>query len=179
MSNRILVTYATRAGSTIEVAAAIGETLSGNGIMVDVRPVKERPSVQDYQAVVIGSAIRMGNWLPEAVNFVKDNQAPLSRVPTAFFSVHMLNRGEDEVSRQARQAYTAVVRQILTPVDEAFFSGKMDYNRLSFLDRTIAKAVEKQTNSRPGDFRDWERIRAWAQALLSVFSVVRVPDSDM
>lgn len=118
-----------------------------------------------YQAVVIGSAIRMGNWLPEAVNFVKDNRAQLSRKPTAFFTVHMLNRGADEASRQARQAYTAAVRQILTPVDEVFFLGKMDYNRLSFLDRTIAKAVEKQTNSRAGDFRDWEKTRSWAQGL--------------
>ena len=51
-----------------------------------------------------------GNWLPEAVNFVKDNQVQLSRVPTAFFTVYMLNRGEDEASRQARQAYTAAAR---------------------------------------------------------------------
>lgn len=165
MTDRILVTYATRAGSTVEVAAAIGEALSGRGFSVDVKPVKEKPPVEGYQAVVIGSAIRMGNWLPAAVNFIKDNQAQLSRVPTAFFTVHMLNRGEDEASRQARQAYTATVRQILAPVDEAFFSGKMDYSRLSFLDRTIAKAVEKQTDSRAGDFRDWGKIRAWAQGL--------------
>jgi menaquinone-dependent protoporphyrinogen oxidase len=179
MSNRILVTFATRAGSTVEVAAAIADTLKRNGFAVDVRPVKEKPSVQGYQSVVIGSAIRMGNWLPEAVNFVKDDQAQLGRIPIAIFSVHMLNRGEDEDSRQARQAYTAVVRQVLTPVDEAFFSGKMDYSRLSFLDRTIAKAVERQTNSHPGDFREWEKIRVWAQALIPIFSVVRAPYGDI
>jgi menaquinone-dependent protoporphyrinogen oxidase len=172
MPNRILVTYATRAGSTVEVAAAIGEALSGNGITVDVRPIKEKPSVQGYQAVVIGSAIRMGNWLPEAVNFVKDKRAQLSRIPTAFFTVHMLNRGEDEASRLARQAYTAAARQVLTPVDEAFFSGKMDYSRLSFLDRTIAKAVEKQAGSLPGDFRDWEKIRSWARNLYPMLAPV-------
>lgn len=173
MTNRILVAYATRAGSTIEVAAAIGEALSQRGFSVDVKPVKEKPSVDGYQAVVVGSAIRMGSWLPEAVNFIKDNQAQLSRIPTAIFTVHMLNRGEDETSRQARQAYTAAVRQVLSPVDEAFFSGKMDYSRLSFLDRTIAKAVEKQTDSRAGDFRDWEKIRSWAQELyLDLESVI-------
>jgi menaquinone-dependent protoporphyrinogen oxidase len=74
MTNRILVTYATRAGSTVEVAAAIGETLRGSGFSVDVKPVKEKPSVEGYQAVVVGSAIRLGSWLPEAVNFVKNNQ---------------------------------------------------------------------------------------------------------
>jgi menaquinone-dependent protoporphyrinogen oxidase len=172
MTNRILVAYATRAGSTVEVAAAIGEALSGRGFLVDVKPVKEKPSVEGCQAVVIGSAIRMGSWLPEAVNFVKNNQAQLCRIPTALFTVHMLNRGEDEASCQARQAYTAAVRQVLTPVDEVFFNGKMDYSRLSFLDRTIAKAVEKQTDSRAGDFRDWEKIRAWAQGLYPMLASV-------
>jgi menaquinone-dependent protoporphyrinogen oxidase len=173
MPNRILITYATRAGSTVEVAAAIGNVLARRGFSVDVKPVKEKPSVEGYQALVVGSAICMGSWLPEAVNFVKDNQAQLSRIPTTFFTVHMLNRGEDETSRQARQAYTAAVRQVLRPVDEAFFSGKMDYSRLSFLDRTIAKAVEKQTDSRPGDFRDWVIIRSWANELyLDLESVI-------
>jgi menaquinone-dependent protoporphyrinogen oxidase len=172
MPNRILIAYAARAGSTVEVASAIGEVFSQRGFSVDVKPVKEKPPLEGYQAVVVGSAIRMGSWLPEALDFVKDNQAQLSCIPTAIFTVHMLNRGEDEANRQARQAYTAAVRQALGLVDEAFFSGKMDYSRLSFLDRTIAKAVEKQTDSHPGDFRDWEKIRSWAQSLYPMLAPV-------
>ncbi len=80
----------------------------------------------------------------------------------------MLNRGDDETSRQARQAYTAPVRQILTPQAEVFFAGKTDYARLCFLDRTIARAVAKSTNSGEGDCRNWDAIRAWAQSLLPI-----------
>jgi len=165
MNKRILITYATRAGSTIEVAAAIGEVLRSRGFEVDIKPVKENPCVESYQAVIMGSAIRMSNWLPEAVEFIKNNRWQLRQIPTAFFTVHMLNRDDSETSRQARQAYTASVRQMLKPVDEVFFEGSMDYSKLKFLDRTIAQAVEKQTNAKEGDFRDWTRIRAWAQIL--------------
>jgi len=147
MNKRILVTYATRAGSTVEVAAAIGETLAKRGFAVDVKPVKAKPSLDGYQAVVLGSAIRIGSWLPEMMDFIKQHQPTLGALPTALFSVHMLNTADDDTSRTARAAYTAPARQLLTPAAEAFFAGKMDYARLSFLDRVIAKAVEGSTGA--------------------------------
>ncbi len=165
MNKHILVTYATRAGSTAEVATVIGEVLRARGFDVDVTPVKERPTVEGYQAAVIGSAIRMSNWLPEIVEFVRNNRAPLSRIPAAIFTVPMLNRDGSETSRRARQAYTAPIHQILNPTDEVFFDGRMDYSKLKFLDRAMAKAVEKQTNTKEGDFRDWNKIRGWAQTI--------------
>jgi menaquinone-dependent protoporphyrinogen IX oxidase len=76
----------------------------------------------------------------------------------------MLNAGDDETSRAARQAYTAPVRELLPSVDEVFFKGKLDYKTLSFLDRLIAKAVETPDNP-PGDFRDWNQIRDWSQSI--------------
>ncbi|MBE0684542.1 MAG: flavodoxin, partial [Anaerolineaceae bacterium] len=60
MSNRILVAYATKAGSTAEIAAKIGEHLSARGFSVDVINVKSKPDPKDYQAVILGSCIRMG-----------------------------------------------------------------------------------------------------------------------
>lgn len=161
----ILVTYATRAGSTVEVADAIGQTLSASGATVDVKPIKGVTSPGGYDAVVIGSAIRMGSWLPEAVDYIKKNQTVLNRMPTAFFTVHVLNRDDSEASRQARLAYTAAVRALVTPKAETFFAGKMDYAKLSFLDRMIAQAVAKSTNSAEGDYRDWVGIRNWAGGL--------------
>ncbi len=162
---KILVTFATRTGSTADVAETIGQTLSADGAVVDVKAVKSVTELKVYDAVVVGSAIRMGQWLPEAVEFVKKNQALLSKIPTAFFTVHLLNRDDSEASRLARQAYTAPVRQILAPQAQVFFDGKMDYARLSFIDRTIAKTVAKSTNSGEGDYRNWDVIRRWAREL--------------
>ena len=70
-NGQILVLYATHTGSTVGVSSAIGETLGTLGFSVDVKPVKENPSTIGYQAVVIGSAVNGGKWLPEAVAFVK------------------------------------------------------------------------------------------------------------
>lgn len=163
MNKRILITYATRAGSTVEVAAAIGETLAARGFEAEVKPIKEKPSLEGYQAVLVGSAIRMGNWLPEAVEFVKDNQTALNQMPVALFTVHMLNREDDEESHANRMAYLKDVRPLLKPVEEIFFAGRFDMSRLSFLDRMISKAVKAVDE----DCRDWDRIRGWAQTVFA------------
>jgi menaquinone-dependent protoporphyrinogen oxidase len=167
MSKRVLVTYATRAGSTVEVVSAISEVLAARGFSVEIQPVKHNPQVKEYQAVVIGSAIRMNSWLPEAMDFIKRHQTDLNEIPTVIFTVHILNTGEDETSRVSRPAYTIPVRELLSPIDEAFFAGKIDYSNLSFFDRALAQADEKNTGALASDFRNWDKIRAWAQTILA------------
>lgn len=164
VENRILITYATRAGSTVEIAAAIGKSLSEKGFRVDVEPVEDMPSLEGYQAVIMGSAIRMGSWLPEAIEYVEINQYVLERMPVALFTVHMLNTGDDEESRNNRFAYLSKVRPMLNDPEEVYFEGKMDFSRLSFLDRMIAKMVD----SVEADHRDWERINNWIPDCLAV-----------
>jgi len=165
MKQKILVTYATRAGSTVEVASAIGEVLANRGYTVDVKSVKEKPILTGYQSVILGSAIRMGSWLPEMTDFIKANQSILKSLPVAIFTAHMLNTGEDAESRAKRSAYTTPIHQLLAPCAEAFFWGKMDYDTLSFFDRLMAQAVEKQTGSPTGDHRDWNQIRGWSETI--------------
>jgi menaquinone-dependent protoporphyrinogen oxidase len=163
MQNAVLVTHATRAGSTAEIAAVIGETLAERGFRVDVKSIKSQPSLDGYAAVILGSAIRMGNWLPEMVKFIQDNQSALNDLPTALFTVHMLNADDAEASRAAREAYTAPVHALLPNAPEVFLTGLMDFSRLSFLDRFIANMVK----SAESDQRDWDKIRAWANEVLS------------
>ncbi|MBP7961036.1 MAG: flavodoxin domain-containing protein [Caldilineaceae bacterium] len=161
--DRILIAYATKAGSTAEVAVALGESLSAQGYTVDVKPVKESPTLAGYTAVILGSAIRMGRWLPEAVKFVEANQTVLNGMPVALFTVHMLNTGDDETSLTARYAYLNPVRALLPGAEEVYFTGRMDFSRLSFVDRLIAKMVK----SVESDQRDWEAIRAWTPTILA------------
>ncbi len=163
MNNRILVTYATRAGSTAGVADAITISLRKRGFSVTERPVKENPPVKGYQAVIIGSAIRRGSWLPEAVRFLTANREALRRVRVALFTVHMLNRGEDEVSRRNREAYLDPLRALVLPVTHVFFPGRIDPERLSLIDRLMVRTLK----SPQGDFRDWDKIGNWAQRVLT------------
>jgi menaquinone-dependent protoporphyrinogen oxidase len=158
MNNRILVTYATAMGSTVDVAAEIGKTLLDQGFSVDVKPIRESPHINGYQAVLIGSAVQHGNWLPEAVDFVKTNQQALNHVSTALFCVHIQNLGDDETSRQNRLAYLDAVRPLLQPVAEGFFAGKFDRRGAALLlPGWLARFVP------PIDLRNWKMMRTWAE----------------
>jgi menaquinone-dependent protoporphyrinogen oxidase len=163
VNSRILVAYATRAGSTVGIADAIAITLRKRGFIVDIKSVKEYPDVKGYQAVIIGSAIRRGSWLPEAITFLMENKEPLRRVRVALFTVHALNRGNDEQSRRNREAYLEALRPWVRPIDHVFFSGKLDPERLSFIDRLMVTALK----SPAGDYRDWDKVNGWAEKLLS------------
>ncbi len=161
VNNKILVAYATKSGATVDVAQTIGKALADKGAAVDVAPIKSVKSLEGYRAVVVGSAIRMGRWLPEAVEFVRQNQARLAQVRTAFFTVHLLHLDDGEESRNLRAAYTEPVRKIAMPVTEAFFAGRMAYANLSLIERFISSAMRAPEQ----DLRDWSKIRAWAESV--------------
>jgi menaquinone-dependent protoporphyrinogen oxidase len=165
MPERILVAYASRRGSTAEVAAAIGVILRRRGYEVDLASVTENPSTEGCAGVLIGSAVNGGQWLPEAVTFVRNNHDALGKLPVALFTVHIMNAGTDERSRRKRLAYLDAVRSVLHPVDEAFFVGmgpdpKRDSRIARWFFRRFGGAGE-------GDCRDWEAIRGWACTVLA------------
>jgi menaquinone-dependent protoporphyrinogen oxidase len=166
LSKKILITYASKCGSTGEVASALGKTLAQTGVRVEVLPVKKVTDLSGYQAVFIGSAIRMAKWLPEAVNFVSENRASLQRVPTAYFTL-CATLIEDTAANRTRVAgFTEPVRAMLTPAAEGYFAGKVDPNSLSFLEN-----ISLQAKSVPqGDFRDWAKITNWAQSAYAQLS---------
>ena len=159
---KILVAYATKAGSTSEVAAEIGRVIESQGnCKVDVHPVGELNGVSGYAAVIIGSGIRAGQWLSPATKFVEQHREALSRVPVAYFLVCLTLREDTEENRRTVAAYLDPVREMLQPVDVGLFAGMMDYAKLPFIFRLMMKAMK----SPEGDFRDWEAIRAWAAGL--------------
>jgi menaquinone-dependent protoporphyrinogen oxidase len=161
MTDNVLIAYASKAGSTSEIMKTIADTLTERGKTVEVSRIGHAGSLDPYQTVIIASCIRMGAWLPEAVNFVKDHQAELSQKTVAYVVVNATLREDTSENRQAVNAYIDPVRAILQPADVGLFAGKIDFSRLSFMDRTIAKMV----GSVEGDYRDWDAIRSWANEL--------------
>ena len=81
MKSNFLVTYASNTGWTVGVAEVIGKTLAENGAKVDVLPMRDVKDLSPYDAVVAGSAVNGGAWLPEAMQFVRGHQAKLKRKP--------------------------------------------------------------------------------------------------
>ena len=159
MNAKILVTYASRNGSTAGVAEAIGKTLAQCGTQVDVLPMNAVKDLATYQAVVAGSAIQAGQWLPEAQKFVQTYRAGLNQRPTAIFTVHGLNLGDDETSRAQRQTYLTQVRNFVHARTEGFFAGTVDLSKLKFFERALAKAVKAAGASR----LDLDAVRRWTE----------------
>ena len=163
MNERILVAYATRAGSTVGVAEAIGQTLNERGYAVDVKPIKDNPDLGIYQKVILGSAVNGAQWLPEAVEYVQNHQETLKQVPVALFCVHIMNMGDSESSKKNRHAYLNVVRPLVNPVAEAYFAGMgMNPADTSAFVRWIYRTFKIGGE---GDCRDWDAIRGWAKTV--------------
>ena len=167
MNNKILVTYASKAGSTVGVAEAIGKTLAEGGAQVDVLPMQEVKDLDAYRAVVAGSAIRNRKWLPEAMQFVRTHQAILARKPFATFLVCMtLAMSNGEKYRDSVADWIQPVRAFVKPVSEGQFAGVLNISKISSLgDRlkfrlSVAMGVWKE-----GDHRDWNAIRAWSESI--------------
>jgi len=162
---KVLVAYASKAGSTSEVAAAIGEFLSKNGADVTLEQIKNVQDLSAYQAVVVGSLIRMGSWVPAAKKFIETNKDTLGKVPTAIFTTCGTLKDDNADTRKEVADYVTPILQIVKPVDSALFAGKIDFNTMNFLDRLI---MEKMIKSPQGDYRDWDAIKTWAASLVPV-----------
>jgi menaquinone-dependent protoporphyrinogen oxidase len=161
MNQRVLIAYATYAGSTQEVAVEIGKVLGERGFAVDVLPVVENPPVDDYHFVLIGSAVHGSRWLSEAIDFIENNQTGLNRVPVAFLSVCLSGLAKDETALSAaRDTIFGPLRTFVTPVAEVLFAGRVDSRGVALgLPRWLACFFPTL------DFRNWDKIRGWAQTL--------------
>jgi menaquinone-dependent protoporphyrinogen oxidase len=166
MSNKILVTYASQTGSTAGVAEAIGKTLAEEGASVDVQPMSKVKDLGPYQAVVAGSAIHGGEWLPEAMQFVRTHQADLKCKPFAAFLVCMTLAMPKAQYREHVGTWLEPVRALVKPVSEGLFAGALDTKTIhSFGDRLKFRLSVAMGVWSEGDHRDWNAIRAWATSL--------------
>lgn len=161
MNGKILIAYASKSGTTVEVAEAMGKALCEQGVAVDVQPVNSVKSLDGYRAIVVGSGVRTGSWLKEANEFVQQYAAQMNSLPTAIFTVHLQNLDDSEASQAGRAAYVAPVLGIIQPIEQGFFAGRMDFSKLSFFEKTISKAMKAKEEDR----RDWGKINAWAAGL--------------
>ncbi len=172
MSDKILVTYASRFGSTAGVAEAIGKTLTELGAQVDVLAMKDVNDLSDYQAVVAGSAINAGAWLSEAMQFVQAHQDELRCKPFAAFQVCMtLSMKNGEQYRNHVATWMNPVQALVKPVSEGLFAGALNTGKIpSFSDRLKLRMSVLFGAWKEGNHRDWNAIRAWAAALSPLLS---------
>ncbi len=188
---RVLLVYATRHGSTREVADAVAEELRAAGHDVDQQPAAEAPGPVGYDAVVVGGPMIMG-WHREAVRYLTKHRADLERLPTALFitAASLTETGETDVQgvpivtdpwlakaprNAAKLRYKerhalpqhylgAVLKKAepMRPRSVAFFAGSLDLTTMNLFEKAFVLLVVGAT---PGDGRNWKAIREWGAGL--------------
>ncbi|HET8910314.1 MAG TPA: flavodoxin domain-containing protein [Ktedonobacteraceae bacterium] len=167
MSASVLVAYATRYGSTQEVAETITTILREGGLEVDLKPINEVHNLEDYDAVVLGAALYIGRWHKDARRFLLRHGNALSVRPVAIFALGPLHSDEHE-KQGARAALDKDLAKFpwLAPIDIEMFGGKLDASKLHFPDSLMTKVPASPFKDIPiSDVRDWVEIREWASKL--------------
>ncbi len=162
MSTSILVGYATRSGSTQEVAEAVAATLREGGFAVDVESLQRVKTVEKYSAVVVGAPLFMFRWHRDAMGFLARFREGLLAKPVAVFSLGPFH-DEEEEWKGAREQLDKELAKLawLAPVTREVFGGKFDPATLRF-PFSLLPALKRLPAS---DIRDWTAIRAWASSL--------------
>ena len=163
METRVLVAYGTKYGATAEIAEKIGEVLRQAGLPNDVLPADRVGDLSAYKAVVLGSAVYIGQWRKEAAKFLKANEQALAGKPVWLFSSGPLGEGDlAELLRSWRfPGRLQPIADRIQPRDIAVFHGALDADKLNVIERWMLK----NTQSPIGDFRDWDAIASWAAAI--------------
>jgi menaquinone-dependent protoporphyrinogen oxidase len=166
MSTSILVAYATRYGSTQEVAEAVAATLRERGLAVDIRPMREVRGLEGYRAIVLGAPLYMFHWHKDALHFLARHREALTARPLAVFALGPFHDEEKEYQEVRRQLDKELAKfPWLTPTAIAIFGGKVDPQKLTF-PHNLVPALKNMPAS---DVRDWAAIRAWANDLATQF----------
>jgi menaquinone-dependent protoporphyrinogen oxidase len=163
MENKVLVAYASKHGSTAEIAEKIGQVLRQDGLQVDAQPVNKVKDLKQYSAAVLGSATYIGMWRKEFTRFLAGNENLLAGMPVWFFSSGPMGEGDPvELSQGWRfpEAQRPLMESI-KPRDTAIFQGAIDPQKMGFLERWVIKNVKAPT----GDFRNWDAITKWAEGI--------------
>lgn len=166
MNGKILVAYATRYGSTREVAEAAGATLREQGFDTDVKPVKGVTALDAYGGVLLATPFYLGSMLKDATRFLERHRAALEGLPLALLACGPAS-AEDDMAEARGQLDDALGKlEWLKPVAAEMFVGKYDPANLRLLDKLIALPPASPLHGVGAhDDRDWESIRAWTGAL--------------
>ena len=170
---KVLVSAASKHGATAGIAEELGATLDdalrergvGDGDdLVDVRPAEQVDSVEDYDAVVLGSAVYMGHWLEPARELAERNANILTQKPTWLFSSGPIG---DPPRPDEEPVDVAGILEATGAREHRVFPGKIDRHELGFGEKAVMLAFRAPE----GDFRDWEAVKSWAEGIADVLQL--------
>lgn len=166
MDSKILVAYASKYGSTQEVAEAVAATLRECGLAVDIQPMAKVRTLAEYSAIVLGAPLYMFHWHKDALSFLARNREALTRTPVAVFALGPFHDDAKEWQEARSQLDKELAKYPwLSPAAIKIVGARFDPARLNFPWNCLP-ALKQMPAS---DLRDWAAIRAWASSLAAEF----------
>jgi menaquinone-dependent protoporphyrinogen oxidase len=167
----VLVAYASKRGSTAEIAETVAATLRREGLSVCLERADEVRSLEPYDAVVLGSAVYMKRWRGDARDFLKKHRKALRQMPFWAFSSGPVGDPAEDNPDWAEPPKLAEKVEELRGRGHVVFGGCLPAKPQGLIERAMVEGV-------PGEYRDrrdWGEIRAWAKQVAS--SLVVVPSA--
>jgi menaquinone-dependent protoporphyrinogen oxidase len=153
MRQSVLVAYATKRGSTREVAEAIADQFAFHGLETTAARADEVAELAGFDGVVLGGSLYMGRWHADARSFLKRHRKELKAVPLAVFAMGPLTMDDSDVAGSRKQLDHALAKTPdVEPVSTAIFGGVIDPEKLRFPFSHLPAS----------DARDWDDVRTWA-----------------
>ena len=177
---KVLVTYASKHGATAEMAQSVARVIKAFKLDVTARRVENIDDISTYDVVILGAALYLGEWIPEAVDFLYRYQAELKNKVVWLFASGPTGEGNPLDLLEGNFIPDDILPLIenIAPQEVKLFKGKIDLRRLPPQERKIVKGAKVPR----GDYRDWKAIRAWAEALgqaLSVTDIIKQPENSV
>lgn len=154
--SKLCIAYITKTNTTKEIAEEIGKLAKAKDWDVKVLPLSSINSLNDFDAVLIGSPINGMQWLPQANEFVEKHQKRLSVIPTSYFLVsYLMNSGAKMWKKTIDKSLNKVIK-LVEPFKIGKFDGRIEDEFPGFA--RLLFGVKKGT---PLDLRNWDAIGNW------------------
>jgi menaquinone-dependent protoporphyrinogen oxidase len=159
--SRVLVVYASKHGSTAGIAVAIAQALNAHGLRAACLEASQVKSLAPYDAIVLGSAVYMRRWRPEARRFLRHFASELAQRPFWVFSSGPVGDPADDNAAWNEPSGTIAKAERLGARGHVVFGGSVPAVPHGVMQRSMVEHTPEEFRDR----RDWDEIRAWADGI--------------